>query len=260
MSYTFTLLTTSDSIGDTLSAINQNYSTLEAWADSIQLSADNYWFPFIEFYKNFNLELKPNIVNSNVMLEKWKAAATLVESNSSKWLEPLILYYPYLIEESNQIVGTIPDINPATLNAITGWLNSNFPVLSVNCYNGVCYMERQESIIHLILKSSRVDSEKYQVSDSTVCSTTNTIASGPCVINLTGNVLGCNRKSYVCGGKVSCNITQQVECTFPDGAKSNNRSITANLNYDFIDTYENKNILRLKYSVSNCSWIFISKA
>jgi hypothetical protein len=260
MNYTFTLLTTADSIGDTLSAINQNYLNLDSWLNSIQLSADQYWTPFVDFYKNFKLELKPNIDKSNLVVSKWKEVSTVVESNSSKWLEPLILYYPFLIDESNQTFINTVDITPSMLSIISQWLNSNFPILNDNCYNGVCYLENQEAIIHLILKNKpRIDDDKFEISDSTTCNTSNTIASGPCTVTFSGNVTNCNKGTYHCGGSRTCNVTQSIQCFFPDGRKTNQRSITAYLNYNFTDTYENDKILRLKYIVSNCSWIFNSK-
>jgi hypothetical protein len=261
MNYTFTLLTSSDSIGDTLSAINQNYNNLENWITNIQLSADNFWKPFAEFYKGFTIELKPNIKKSNDSLDKWKSVSSTVETNSAKWIEPLIFYYPYIINTNEQTTINVNGVVSTTitqskLTEITRWLNINFPVIENNI---ISYVENQELVLHLFLKTVRVDFDRYQVSDSTICSTSDTIASGPCTIRLSGNVSGCNKSSYNCGGSHTCTISQRVGCTFPNGAKNNSRSITANLNYSFNDEHEQEDILRLSFTVSNCSWVYKSK-
>jgi hypothetical protein len=261
MNYTFTLLSSSDSIGDTLSAINQNYNNLENWITNIQLSADNFWKPFAEFYKGFTLELKPNIKKSNDLLGNWKSVSSTVETNSAKWIEPLIFYYPYIINTSEQATNSNSGVISTTITQtklieITRWLNANFPVIENNI---ISYVENQELVLHLFLKSVRLDDDKYQISDSTVCSTSDTIASGPCTITLTGTVTDCNKSNYNCGGSHSCTVSQKVVCAFPNGAKNNNRNITANLNYSFRDEYEQDEILRLVFAVSNCSWIYKSK-
>jgi hypothetical protein len=258
MSYTFTLLTTSDSIGDSLSSINQNYLNLETWIDTIQLSADNYWIPFINYYKSFMLELKDNIKKSNLVLNNWKQVSTTVEANSSKWIEPLIIYYPTIIQTNSQV--NLNDLSQSALYDVTSWLNTNFSILNNDCYNGICYTEKQEAIVHVILKNSpRYDDQKFEISDSTTCYTSNTIVSAPCKVTFSGDVTQCNGGIYHCNGSVSCNPNNSVNCVFPNGLKSNKSTITAYLYYNFYDTYDNKNILRLKYRVSNCSWVYISK-
>lgn len=263
MSYSFTLLTSSDSIGDTLSAINNNYLTLDEWATSIQLSADNLWGPFVDYYKNFSLELKPNISKGQASLNKWKSMSTTVETNSSNWIEPLILYYTDVITIKQQQDNTY-------ITPITQWLNNNFPVLSDSCSNGVCYLQTQECVVHATRKTnssleastsgksrSQIDSTPVTVSDSTLCQTADTIASGPCVVRYSGGVVGCDNGDFACGGAISCTVSQKVDCNFNEtGTKSYRPYIKANLYYNYIDEYETTDLLRLRYIISDCKWKF----
>lgn len=263
MSYSFTLITSSDSIGDALSAINNNYLYLDEWANSIQLSANNLWSPFVEYYKNTSLELKTNISKAQASLDKWKSMSTTVETNSANWIEPLIIYYPHVLTISQQQ-------NSSYITTITQWVNSNFSVLSDNCTNGVCYLQTQECIIHVIRRTNSSfetpisgktrkdrESEPATVSDSTLCQTADTIASGPCVVRYFGGTVGCDNGDFNCGGAISCTVSQQVTCNFDQtGVKTYRPYIKANLYYNYIDEYETTDLLRLKFIISDCSWKF----
>jgi hypothetical protein len=273
MSYTFNLLTSSNVIGDSLSAVNNNYLYLDDWISSIELSANNYWKPFVEYYRNFSIELKQNIKAGQENLSNWISMATTVETNSSKWLEPLMLFYTDVLSVEKQKENNF-------LNEITDWINEKFPVLNDYCPNGVCFLEYQEATVHILKRETSDYPEKYwasvynpsnpyknkrqsdsitrKLSDSTICNTTNTIASGPCSVTFSGSV-NCNGGHFGCGGgSRSCTVSQTVDCFFPDGKKQNPRGISATINYNFYDQYESSQILRLKYAVSDCKWIFLS--
>ena len=262
MSYTFTLLNSSMSIGDSVDIINDNYNNLESWIGSIKLSSDEYWSPFVDFYKSYILELLPNVTSANSSLGNWKSTASTVETNSSKWIEPLIIYYPKIIYESEYIKTTISntntiryDLTSTKLTDVTNWLNYNFQVLN---NNNVMYVENSEAIVHLILNINDIQVSNHQISDSTTCSTSDTIATGVCTVKTSGTVTSCNKKSYHCGGSFSCNKSQNISCNFENNSKLISKKITANLKYNFDNNHEIDKILRLKYIVKNCMWEYIT--
>jgi hypothetical protein len=263
MSYEFTLLSPQDTIGDSLSSINKNYATLEAWINSIQLSADNIWTPFVDFLKVFSPRIVSNINNADLQVQNWMAASTVVEKNKIFWLEPITIHYPFVIDEESQIQvdgsKTIKRLTQDKIDEITTWVNNFFPVTSNTCKNGVCYLEEQILIVNLFLRITYDGSSMVQISDSTVCSTQDSMASSPCNLSYTGDVANCNRSTYHCDGTTNCNISRTIPCTFPDGTKINDKSISANLHYDFINKHEDKTILRLRYIIQNCQWVYDTK-
>lgn len=258
MNYTFTLLNSSMSIGDSVDIINKNYNTLNEWVNQIQLSATEYWEPFVDFYKSFIIEFEPNINNANSNLTKWKSTATTIETNSAKWIEPLIIYYPYIIKPNEYIKTLISttntyryDLQSTNLTNLTNWLNNNFQVLN---NEKVLYLENTKALVHLILNVNDIKETNFQTSDSTTCSTGDTIATGVCTVVTSGQVTSCNKKTYSCGGSFSCNKSQSISCFFENNSKTILKRITANLKYLFDNSCELDNILTIEYSVKDCSW------
>lgn len=248
MNYFIIPLSSTDIIGNSLSSVNFNYSEMDKWTSNIKLSVDNLWEPFSEFYKNYFIDLKISISKANQNLSKWKDMSTLIEGNSSKWIEPLNVVYPNIISKDITIT-------PAYINQVSIWLNSYFPVKTINESR---YLEYHEAIVSIYTNTTLNYSDSFLVSDSTTCVTSNTVASVACKIEYWGSTW-CNGDKFNCGGSTSCNVSQAVDCTFPESNNKNSiRKIAAKLNYKFADTYES-DIIRLKFKISNCKWNFLTK-
>jgi hypothetical protein len=241
-------LSSTDIIGDSLTIINSNYSELQNWTNSIKLSAEYSWEPFSIFYRTYLSEVKKNIAFANENILKWKDMSTLVEGNSAKWIEPLNIIYPEIINTN--------EINIDYSNLVTIWLNKYFPVKTTN---KAIYLETQKAIVSVYLNSIDKKNTSYIVTDSTTCNTSNTVASAPCVIEFLGTVY-VGSGTYKCSDvSKRCTVSQNIGCTFPEsGNKISGRSISAKINYNFDDVYESK-IERLKFKVMNCMWVFESK-
>jgi hypothetical protein len=264
MNIEFKLITATDSIGDTLSAMNDNYNKLQGWFDSISLSANNYWKPLVDFYKNFSPRLLSNINLGFQKLPDWINTSTTVEQNSSKWIEPLIMYYPFVLT-----INQLNNISREYVN-ITNWLNSKFPVLNIGCPNGICYVENSQCIVQVMKQTSSfyensvgglsrgtLENLRSSPSDSTICTTSDTTASTGCSQCYSGSV-GCGKSgTFGCGGCTSCSVTREVPCNFPEtGTKIRINTITANIFYNYTDDYLD-DFLRLNYKVLNCRWVLI---
>lgn len=248
MNYYIIPLSSTDIIGDSLSSVNYDYSKLEEWVSSIKLSSENLWEPFSEFYKNYFVDLKILITEANENIARWKDMSTLIEGNSSKWIEPLNVVYPNIISKDFTTTSSY-------INTISIWLNTYFPVKTIN---GSRYLEYHEAIVSVYTNTVVNYSDSRIVSDSTTCVTSNTVATTPCKISYSGSTW-CNGDLFNCSGSTSCNVSQTVNCTFPEsGNKNSIRKITATLNYKFADTQES-DIIRLKFKISDCKWNFITK-
>lgn len=266
MNFELKLIQPTDSIGDTLSSINENYKKLEEWFNSISLSATNYWKPVADFYKDFSPTLKTNIDNGLQKLPNWINVSTLIEENSAKWVEPLIIHYPEVVKLSEQV-------NNSFVDTVTNWLNLKFPVLNNGCPNGVCYIENSQCIVHVMRQDTsdselvsgtktrrQQECEPASVTDFTLCQTSDTLATANCNVSYSGSVNCGKRTPFRCGGSRSCTVTQKVGCTFSqNGSKQYIPSIKANIFYNFVDDYLKTDLFRLNYKVANCKWILIGE-
>jgi hypothetical protein len=248
MNYYIIPLSSTDIIGDSLSSVNYNYLKLEEWISSIKLSSENVWEPFSEFYKNYFVDLKKLINEANQNIARWKEVSTLIEANSSKWIEPLNVVYPNIISKDFTT-------SSSYINTISIWLNTYFPVKTINESR---YLEYHEAIVSVYTNIDVNYSDSYIVSDSTTCLASNTVTSAPCKITYSGS-LWCNGNKFKCKGSVSCTVSKGVTCNLTESNnKKSERKITAKLNYKFTDTQES-DIIRLKFKISDCKWNFITK-
>jgi hypothetical protein len=265
MNLEFKLISPTDSIGNTLSTLNENYTKLQTWFDSIALSANNYWKPVVEFYKDFSPRLKSNISLGSQNLDSWIDTSTTVEYNSARWIEPLVIYYPFVITLQNQ--GNMQ----SQYNTITTWLNNKFPVLNSNCKNGVCYVENTKCYVYLMLEqNSKSDivnffsnrfleeNKRSQPTDGTTCTTSDTTGTAGCSQCYSGSV-GCGGKgTFRCNGCRSCNISSPVTCNFlENNSKRKPVKIVADIFYNYTDNFLDPFMI-LNYTVSNCKWLLKS--
>ncbi len=251
MNYSFTLLDPFMAIGDALEIMNTNSLVLDEWVSSIELSATNFWGPVVEFYNNSYVEFNSNIDFANSNLENWKSCSSLIEVNSSKWIEPIVLFYPY--------VTYTPDI----LNNVSIWVNKNYNILNVN--NGsVFYVENQTIKVFCLLKQKIIRANETRFGnlgnslyDSTSCQTADSVACSNCSISFSGHV-DCDNGDFDCGGSTSCKVCQPYPCNFTDPltnqtVKRYSPYIKANLAYNFVDEYES-NLISFSFIVKNCKW------
>jgi hypothetical protein len=85
-------------------------------------------------------------ISTNISNEKrsWEQASTIVQANSARWIRPLSLMYPCLIEEPTFRVTS------ARRDEIREWLNSHFPVIGLN--GVVNYVDQQQCYVFVTYK------------------------------------------------------------------------------------------------------------
>lgn len=128
-------------IGDSLSSINLNFINLNNDVNNLQLVVDT-------FTNNLNYFLSDNLQHLITMSKDvdrlktvWNNTYTIVSSNSAKWLQPISIMYPCIIEESG------PRANTEIRDTITQWLNNNFAVIDSD--GTVNYVENQKIYVSL---------------------------------------------------------------------------------------------------------------
>lgn len=257
MSYTITTILSTDTIGDSLVNVNDNYYNLDQWLTSIQLSATNYWIPLRNFYKNISTELKSNNIRGESNKSKWDSLATTVETNSAKWLEPVVVIYPNIVTPNQ-----VNDDNTLTVvcyNQVTEWFNENFdPAKNIN--ESPLYVQGQKAIVYVIKQElSPALNIVNLLQNSGSCTTVDTSVCVYCENSYAGYV-NCSNGDFSCGGTTGCTQCVGVPCTYPQtGTRNYSPTIQAYLNINWNEIHESTNISCLNFEIQDCQWVYKSQ-
>jgi hypothetical protein len=255
MNYSFTPVLLSDSIGDSRSTMNANYSAIDAWTTNIQLSAQNYWIPLMNYYNSVKSNLQNNINNGNLFKSNWDSMTTTVKTNSSRWIEPLILFYPEKIKLKDLNGDQITNNKFQEINL---WLSQKFSIIDE--HSNTLYVDNQKAYVYLIKEKNQnaIHSVK-RLLQSASCYTTNQTQCVQCTTSLVGYVY-CSNGNVNCSGSVSCPHCETVPCYY---LQTNNYKydpkIEAWINLFYKDLAESTDISCLKYVVKNCNWNFLDQ-
>jgi hypothetical protein len=290
MSYTISQILTSDTIGDSLSSINLNYSNLDQLVYNIQLSAQNFWIPATNIYNDINQQLQTYKSTIQSTIQNWSSMVTTIQMNSSKWIKPLVVFYPSVL--SAKELDQNGNILQNSYNNVQNWLNIHYPIIgnetfkqttfalsaipksirSVNPllsslfllssnYQNPFYIENQNAYVYILTRNSEnlntVDSLKA-TGQCSVKGTQNTCIR--CKTEFSGYVY-CDNGNFTCdGNSFLCTQCKQLPCVFPQTSSSTfNPDFKIFLNVLYTDEYENKKISCIKFKVQNCQWQYISQ-
>lgn len=252
MSVTIYNITSSQSIGNTLSGVNQNYDTLDLLLTNIQTSAINYWIPMAQIYEAKKQDWKAAAKEIKNNFPNWQRTSTTFEQNSSRWITPIIAWYPCLFDYS------VIRINPAEAQEKTlTWINQKYPVL--NKAGTPNYLEYQKMIVYSLNYSQDIPTkEVFELFDATRCTTSDQKVCAYCTKTYHGGGVNCNNGSFSCGGGTSCSVCDTVNCYFDNGLAEKNSTIAASLTIEYQNKYEQPEINAFVYSIQNCEWVFES--
>jgi len=253
-------ITDTDSIGDCLSSVNLNYELLDNLITNIQLSAINYWIPITTYYENRKNFWKTNALDVATYFSNWQTSSTIFETNSSKWITPLIIWYPFLINFKEY------QKNPNKITTdFKTWLDIKYPVLDDK--GNPNYLQTQVMTVYAFTYGEDpAVSHTYNLTDSTTCTTQDGLACASCSKTYHGGNVDCDNGDFSCGGTFSDQKCASVSCffnlEFPNGTATQSKSkysqIHASLNVDYKNKYEESTIIALIFKVNNCSWEFSS--
>jgi len=243
MSYTFIKILSTDSIGDSLSAVNSNYLNLDEYVtNTIQFSANNLWLPLKDYYKTMSGQFSTIVNQASSNKGKWDSCVSLVSQNSAKWIEPLVVFY------ANPVASIQ---NPAD---ITNWLNTNFPP------NENLYVENQKAYVNVIIQDTTVNSmPPILFANSTTCVTSDLNIAFNCSTSFTGTA-ACSNGNKACGGSSPCTENVAEPCYYAQtGGHYYSPSIEATLYTSYTDISEDTNIHCLLYNMEGCVWNYVKQ-
>lgn len=195
-----------NSIGNSVSSININYSNLEYKTLLVKLSAEKYWYPMFNYYQAFSKFLKEATTISQNYSASFINTSTIIEKNSSAWIKPITIFYP-------SIIPNILQIN-TSLDILLDWIKLYFPEKSIE-ENIPNYVENQTLIVyaHTWAYGSAI-SENTFLSDYTLCQTSDKEVCAHCVDRFSGYV-GCNNGGLNCNGRsTSCQKCNTLRCSY----------------------------------------------
>jgi len=203
MNYKFYNINSSETIGDSLTSVNLNYINLQNWISEIQTQYDNNWKPIIDFY-NSNITDYKNILSlANQLSSNWDNFATTIETNSAKWLQPITIFYPYILNA--------PYLDSYTENIKT-WLTANYPILGN-------FVENQKFIINIYTKRNGADSKTFinyreTLTDYTICYTYDFRICANCKTVAFGPTIYCANTHFDCDAEWTCQKCKDIHCSY----------------------------------------------
>jgi hypothetical protein len=277
MSYTYTQILPSDTIGNSLSSINNNYLTLEKETLNLKLTADNVWSFMQQYYIEYGPIIKDAINTVGVIAPNLSQATTLVETNSAGWLKPITIFYPTIFPSSYD--------NQTIVDTVSAWIQQYFPVIPEPTYvtnpitGGIdiiiaskpTYVENQKMIVytHTWNINSNISATTV-LTDATTCSSKSQLICATCKICYFGGTY-CNFNTWVdCGGNCTdCSKCEELKCyytapaftplysvgTSTDFISYAKGQISAAINIQYQDVGELQTINSFVFSVKDCNWI-----
>lgn len=240
-------ITSSDSIGNSLSTINVNYQTVDNRTFFLNVSSDQIFNPVQEFlipnFDSFDSLISITMQNSS----KWVDMKTTVSTNSSAWIKPISYIHPIILEEPVSITN---------FYELTSRFSQKYPILNANGYP--TYVENQKAYLYyysydIVNRLNFVTTKNSNMAQCD-CPPTYTIVV-QCKDSSKGWVTCDNGTSSCSSCAKSCQKTSTVNCYYENGQNRVYRYLSANINAYFDDRYE-KNIKCALFQVKNCKWEF----
>jgi hypothetical protein len=264
MSYNITPILSSSFIGNSVSSINITYDNIELWTNDISFSAVNYFQPLVNFYNFYKDFWKATIgyattIDAPNRLSSFK---TTVQENSAKWIKPITVFYPNLVEYDASTISDYVD------DAIV-WFKQAFPIFDnsdVFTFDNFSqqsisgnpnFAEGTKAIIYFITYKldTKADSVVTTVKDVN-CSTDDRSARLGCQIVFRDNVTCYGRR--VCppfNGTYFNNFS--ILCRYENNLKTVTRGADFTIDREFVDRNENDDLGAVLMEVKNCEWQFV---
>jgi hypothetical protein len=257
MSYTFYNILSSDSIGDSLTYVNANYSNLNNWVLDVQNDYNSFLSPLVELYKN-NYDQFLGFVNFAQQYQNdITNFITTVDSNSSIWLQPIFTFYPILLE--------FP-FKTNNLNDIVNWLNVYYPIVDNNGNKN--FIQNQQIIIYCytFIFNQQLNIEEIKTI-TTTCTTDNPKICVSCSETIPPASVVCSQGTFYCGLTWSCLTCATSDCNFlnppyydikklPSKSVQAKSSIQGVINASYNDRREIDDITMISFKVIDCNWTF----
>ena len=95
-----------ENIGDSLSAINSNFHEIDRGIHELESQTLKFSHLFKDYFNNSFTKYLQAAKNLNDNKNLYENAYTLVQANSARWLHPLTLMYPCILDDKNLRITT----------------------------------------------------------------------------------------------------------------------------------------------------------
>jgi hypothetical protein len=249
-----------DNIADSLETINNNYNSLFLATSGLEDEYNLSLSPLVQYYENYYYQLKESFNLYETYKNEWNDFLTTVISNSSKWLTPMTIFYPTIIEDP---------ISDDDIYDVNNWLRKFFPIKNSDDTSN--YVDGQIFIVNCYTyeysEPIKVLNQPYSYCN---CQTYSGRIALHCQTRITGGWINCNQGSYNCDKVINCYPTKDVDCWYespylhengnvikPTDATATKRKsiskIQANISMEYTDRRENS-IKTFIFRVSQCDW------
>jgi len=256
----------SEIIGASIENINKFNSNLFQTATAIEDVYVKELQPIVEYYeknKETLYEAIDIIANRSYM---WDDFYTTVQQNSARWILPMTVFYPSLIQAP---------ITPSKVNVVLDWLKKYFPIRN-DIDNTLNFLEKQKFIVscytYEYVSQINILDQPYSYCN---CATQTGIIALHCKTRITGGWINCNQGSYNCNHTINCYPTKNVDCWYESPYLKGDGSpiratdpvsskqvviskIQANVKMNYVDRRENS-IKNFVFMVENCDWVYIGE-
>lgn len=263
--YTLSAILPTETIGDSLSTVNHNYSTLSQWVIDIQNTSNAKFVPLYDFYIKYSNRMDRILSTIQTVSSEWRSFQTTVQTNSAKWLQPMTVWYPNLIP--------IP-FTDNSLFVVKSWLDTAFPIRNLD--NSVNYVDGQQFIVSCYtFRTEQKINQNLFLRDHTTCRTSNTTIYAYCTDTWAHRSITCKKGAFSCAYTRGCREGKTSDCfyltpyytrvtdTAPIGTTNRNADrtygigkIEATVSARYTDRFESTSIRTISFRVVNCNWTF----
>lgn len=133
-----------DSIGDSLSAVNLNFSNIDCAVTELEDIVGTFKEEYETFYDSYYEDLSNLNVKLSSRISDLDRISTLVQENSARWIQPISLVYPKIIVQDAFRLTSL-------LRAeIQSWINTELPVITTTGVTS--YIAKQLAYISIFFK------------------------------------------------------------------------------------------------------------
>jgi hypothetical protein len=254
--YTFTTIASTSNIGDSTADFNSNYANLNSWIMDFQSLYDSTYAPVIGTYIQYRDQIKNAITAATTLSSEWNSFYTHVEQSSSKWIQPISLFYPDpQLYPFDTVGGMLP---------VQNWLNNNFPIKNTD--ESVNYVEKQMAIVscYVYKYEEQINENNVYQNAQTTCETDAPQVCVTCNTNVASKTVYCHQGAFDCTYTITCKNCQDSKCSYAAPPYTPNESdntkatsqIEAYINMHFTDRYEDDSIITMVFYVTDCNWLF----
>ena len=154
-------------IGNSLSALNFNFSALDIYTCNFEYSASNFYDKVYSLFNSNSAHWVDSMTTFRTHSACWEETYDTVRSLSAIWLKPISLIYPFPFNVDGSSV--------SIQNEVQVWVNANLPVTSALCANFIAGQElfiftpQYSNINKIFSKEQNLGIKTVQVSYTVNC-------------------------------------------------------------------------------------------